>query len=182
LNGYLIQKGYILVRRDNFLVCLNIDDGIPPNLVPNITPEELPQRGQNELLNVVFPIEGVSATDAAREVELLLGPQGKVVPLGTSNSLVVTDIGSNLRRINRLLSAVSAGPGELVFKSYALKHLLPRDAESIVKVQLGQQAGVQSVSSAYEDWQRDRDRDRDRGRDNRDSRPRSTPAAPVSTT
>lgn len=184
LNGYLIQKGYILVRRDNFLVCLNIDDGIPPNLVPNITPEELPQRGQNELLNVVFPIEGVSATDVAREVELLLGPQGKVVPLGTSNSLVVTDIGSNLRRIGRLLDAVAAaGPGDLVFKSYPLTYLDPRDAETIVKTQLGLEAGVRSVSSAYDDWRRDRDRDRDRNRDrNGDSGSRRTETTKEETT
>ncbi|HEX6984802.1 MAG TPA: secretin N-terminal domain-containing protein [Planctomycetaceae bacterium] len=179
LNGYLLQKGYILVRRDNFLVCLNIDDGIPPNLVPNVTPDELPKRGQNELLNVVFPIEGVSATDVAREVELLLGPQGKVVPLGTSNSLVVTDIGSNLRRIDRLLSAVSAaGPGDLVFKSYPLRHLDPLDAESVIKTQLGLSPGVRNVSSAYEDWRRDRDRD-DRDRDPRSRGSSTASAAPT---
>ncbi len=179
LNGYLLQKGYILVQRDNFLVCLNLDEGIPPNLVPNITADELPKRGLNELLNVVFPIQGVPATNAAKEVELLLGPQGKVVPLSTSNSLVVTDIGGNLRRIQRLLSSVSAGPGDQVFKQYLLKHLDPLDAETVVKSQLGLSAGVQSVSSAYEDWRRDRDRD---SRDSRDSRSSSSssPTPPAS--
>lgn len=177
LNGYLLQKGYILVQRDNFLVCLNLDDGIPPNLVPNITADELPKRGENELLNVVFPIKDVPAATVAKEVELLTGPQGKVVPLSTSNSLVVTDIGSNLRRIGSLLSAISAvGPTEQVFKSYVLKHLDPRDAEATIKVQLGLEAGVRNVSAAYESWSRDRDRDR-----SRDSRsPTPAPTAPPS--
>jgi len=177
LNGYLLQKGYILVQRDNFLVCLNIDDGIPPNLVPNITADELPKRGLNELLNVVFPIQGVPATNAAKEVELLLGPQGKVVPLSTSNSLVVTDIGGNLRRIQRLLSSVSAGPGDQVFKLYPLKYLDPLDAETIVKSQLGITPGVRSVSSAYEDWRRDRDRD---SRDSRSSSSSSSSSSSAS--
>lgn len=178
LNGYLLQKGYILVRRDHFLVCLNIDDGIPPNLIPNITVEELAERGRNELVNVVFPISNVPASDVAREVELLLGPQGKVVPLSTSNSLVVTDIGSNLRRVERLLSTVSQPKlGEQLFKSYPLTYLDPFDAENIVKSQLGVAVGTRNVSSAYEDRGRGRGDDRDRGRSNDRPSPPPTPTS-----
>lgn len=178
LNGYLLQKGYILVRRDHFLVCLNIDDGIPPNLIPNITVEELEERGRNELVNVVFPISNVPASDVAREVELLLGPQGKVVPLSTSNSLVVTDIGSNLRRVERLLSAVSQPKlGEQLFKSYALSYLDPYDAETIVKSQLGVAVGSRNVSSAYEDRSRGRGDERDRGRSGDRPSPPPTPSS-----
>src|SRR4029453_11456191 len=56
LNGPLLQRGYILVRRKNFLVSKTIDNGaqdIPPNLVPVIRKPDLPSRGKNELLSVV---------------------------------------------------------------------------------------------------------------------------------
>src|SRR5438874_6572396 len=35
VNGYLLQKGHVLVRRDKFLVVANVDN-IPPNLIPQV--------------------------------------------------------------------------------------------------------------------------------------------------
>ncbi|MDT9046906.1 hypothetical protein RSW36_27705, partial [Escherichia coli] len=61
LNGYLLPKGYVLVRRDRFLVSLNLDQGIPPNLVPSVTVDELAQRGRNELVSLVIPVTGLEA-------------------------------------------------------------------------------------------------------------------------
>lgn len=46
INGYLLQKGYVLVRRDQFLVVVNIDDPIPPNLVPKVKVSDLPSCGK----------------------------------------------------------------------------------------------------------------------------------------
>ena len=165
LNGYLLQKGFVLVRRDNFLVCLNLDDGIPPNLVPNVSREELERRGNNELLSVIFPVGGATAAEVAKEVEQLLGPQGRIAALGATNSLVVTDIGSNLRRIGKLLDAAAAArPGDLVFKSHPVKHLSPDEAAQIVRGQLGISSGttVTNVSEgAYDAWRRERDRTKD---------------------
>ena len=36
LNGVLLTKGYTLVRRERMLVVVNLEDGIPPNLVPDV--------------------------------------------------------------------------------------------------------------------------------------------------
>ena len=54
-------------------------------------------------MRIRVPLAGIEADQAAREVEALLGPQGNVVPLRTSNSLLVTDIGDNLMAIAQLL-------------------------------------------------------------------------------
>jgi type II secretory pathway component GspD/PulD (secretin) len=134
LNGYLLPKGYLLVRRDRFLVCLNLDDGIPPNLVPVISPEELPHRGKNELVSVVIPLDGIKADDVAGEVEQLLGPQGTVASLDNTNSLYVQDVGANVRRVYDLLKT-SAGVmrGDTAFKSIPLKHIDAADAERMVR-------------------------------------------------
>ncbi len=148
INGYLLPKGFVLVHRDDFLVCLNIDDPIPPNLIPNVTPEELADRGKNELLTVVFPLEGVDAGQIAAEVNEVKGPQGKVVALTSSNSVLVTDIGSNLRRIDTMLKDITGrpGPDDLSFKPYIIKNISAADAEALLRSVLGIGSGVANVS------------------------------------
>ena len=147
LNGYLLQRGYVLVHRDQFLVVVNIDKGIPPNLVPTIPIGDLPKRGKNELLSVIFPLEDLDAEQAAKEVGTLLGPQGKVAPLTSSKAVVVTDIGSNLLRIQRLLKGAKPGPKEMTFRMFPLKNVSATYAERIIRNQLGLPTVVQNVSS-----------------------------------
>ncbi len=147
LNGYLLPKGYILVRRDRFLVCVNVDQPIPPNLVPHVDREELYQRGQNELMTVVFPLEAVNIDEVVQEISQLQVPPGKVVGLKASSSVAVTDIGSNLRRIDQLLQAVSVQPETVVFQAYPLKYIAADEAETSVRALLGLQVGVTDVSA-----------------------------------
>lgn len=149
LNGYLLQKGYVLVRRDEFLVVVNIDNGIPPNLVPTVPLEELPNRGRNELMTVLIPLEGLTAEDAAAEARELLGPQGKVVALNKANKLVVTDIGSNLRRVHGLITGFEVEDGDKIFRRFELEHIDVLDADAVVRDLFGLGArGVQNVSGS----------------------------------
>ncbi len=150
LNGYLIQKGFILVRRDEFLVVLNIDAGIPPNLVPTVTVDELPKRGRNELLTVVMSLpDGMAPEDMATEVQALLGPQGTAVPLSKTNRLVLTDIGANLLRVHNLLSGLNIEDGEKIFRQFRLEHINVLDADVVVRDLFGlEPRGVSNVSAA----------------------------------
>jgi type II secretory pathway component GspD/PulD (secretin) len=148
LNGYLLPKGFVLVQRDEFLVCISIDEEIAPNLIPVIGADELAQRGKNELLTVVFPLEGVDVPSIAKEIEQVKGPQGKVVGMQSTNSLMVTDIGTNLRRIQTMLAgATRGGPNDLIFKPYTMKFLTATDAEMILRGLLGLSTGVTNVSA-----------------------------------
>ena len=160
INGYLLQKGHLLVQRDEFLVCVSIEEGIPPNLVPTVTLEELPKRGKNELLNIILPVSGLDVDQAAKEIENLKGPQGKVVGLKSTQALVVTDIGSNLQRIASLLEGVSkrGGPNDVTFKAYPLKHVPAGDAEAVIRGLLGLTLSVTNVSASAEAARGGRDR------------------------
>lgn len=167
LNGYLIQEGYILVKRNKFLVSINYDNGVPPNLIPHVSLEELENRGRNELLRVDIPLNGVDAEEAATQVEALLGPQGKVAPVSAVNMITVEDIGANLRRINNLFKGVQ-GAEQVVYKSFQLEYILASEAERQVRSLFSLEQAVRNVSAQATRNQASRNRGGDpRSRDPR---------------
>src|SRR4029077_14282038 len=106
LNSVLLTKGYTLVRHDKMLVVVNVEDGIPPNLVSDVPLAELDQRGQYELIRVLFPVYNMTTEAAAKEVEPMLGPQGSVVVLPQAHQIAVTETGGRLRAIRSVINAV----------------------------------------------------------------------------
>lgn len=143
LNGYLLQRGFVLVRRDRFLVCVSLEKGIPANLIPTVTVDRLADYGNNELVNTIFTHADMDPALAASQVEQLQGPHGKVVSLTATNALLVTDTASNLRLIQSLLeqgafrhraTGGNAGPD---FKSFALQYVRADEAERLVRTMFG---------------------------------------------
>ena len=149
MNRFLLQEGHILVQHDRFLSVFNTKDGVPPNLVETVSPEQLASRGSTELLRVALPLGEREGEQAAEEIRGLLGPQGSVVPLDSAGSVVVTDIAANLRRIKDLLEPPPrVEEGDLVFRPFKLEHIDAPSAADIVRGLLGLQSGVQNVSEA----------------------------------
>lgn len=149
LNGYLIQKGFILIQRDRFLVVVNTDRGIPPNLIPIVPLEEVKKHGRNSLITVQLPLNGMTPDDIAAEVEPLLGkPYGQVVPLKNLGKMAITDTSSNILRINDLISGVVIEVGDKLFKQFTLDHIAALDAEIIVRDVFGlKPRGFENVSA-----------------------------------
>lgn len=106
LNSVLLTKGYTLVRNGHMLVLVNLEDGIPPNLVPDVPLAQLDQRGEYELIRVLFPVWNMTAEQAAAEVKPLLGPQGAIVVLPQSHEIQVTETAGRLRTIRSVINAV----------------------------------------------------------------------------
>ncbi|HZZ27379.1 MAG TPA: secretin N-terminal domain-containing protein [Pirellulales bacterium] len=107
LNSVLLTRDFTLVRRDRMLMVVNLKDGIPPNVVPMITPDELPQRGKYELVCVAFPINKLSVDEATQIINPLRSSQGAfqgtIVPLTQAHELLVTDTGGKLRTMKQIL-------------------------------------------------------------------------------
>src|SRR5262245_14339867 len=137
INGYLIQKGYILVRRDRFLVVANFGKGpVPPNLVPSVPISELPKRRKNEYVSVVIPLKDIDAKTASEEIKDLLGPypQGKAIPMVASNQLLVTDLASHLQHIVEVLEGMSKVQEKgTTMKSFKLEHIAATEAERMLR-------------------------------------------------
>lgn len=143
LNSVLLTKGFTLIRRDRMLVCVSTEAGIPENLVPRVTLDELDYRGKFELVAVMIPLEGRAAATVSEEIKPLLSPLGKVVPLPATSQLLITDSAGNLRSIRTLIKAMPAAaaatavaqpakPEPPVFAIYPIKGVDPASALTVM--------------------------------------------------
>ena len=105
MNGVLLTKGFTLVRRERMLMVVNMEDGIPPNLVPFVPGEKLDALGEFELATTLFRLGRLSAEDAQAEIQRLIGPQGAVVLLPKAGQIQVTETAGRLRLIRSVLEA-----------------------------------------------------------------------------
>jgi len=179
MNGYLQRKGFTLVRNNGFLVCVNVKDGIPNILVPDVSVEELMAKddsghykiGENELVRVQILLKKVDVGVMATEVEALTGPLARMTALTQSGIMIISDTGSNLRKINSFLEAAIANvTPDLMFKSYPLTNIDAEEAELMLLAQFGMRQGAGAalnVSAAS-------------GRDDRRGQPPTPPAQTTS--
>lgn len=131
LNDHLLPAGFILVRNGRNLIVLEAKSAaIPENLVPFVTARDLDSLGRNELASVAIPIHNGVTQNAATEVQKLLSSIGRVVPLSSSQRLLVTDVGANLRRVYVLLTGGSLSTDDSPSFVYQLRNT---PAEEVAK-------------------------------------------------
>lgn len=139
LNSVLLTKGYTLVKRDRMLLVINLEDGIPPNLVTTVEPEDLDALGKYELVNTVFTLGPITAEEAEQEVRMLLGPQGTIHVLSKARRLSVTETAGRLRTIRDVLQAIQNPDGSNGSRvnTFTLKHVTTDEALGVVRQMLG---------------------------------------------
>jgi hypothetical protein len=135
MNGVLLTKGYTLVRRERMLMVVNLEDGIPPNLVPFVPLERLDTLGEFELATTLFPLGKLSAEDAQAEIQRLIGPQGAIVLLPKAGQLQVTETAGRLRLIRSVLDATAQLQASNVgpVRSYQPQHVSVDDALPLLR-------------------------------------------------
>ncbi len=137
LNGWLLTKGFTLVRRERMLMCLDLKAGLPEGAIPRVVPAELATRGRFEFVTVLFPLENRLPDAVMLEVQPLLGTYGKVKALPQTSQLMVSDTVANLRLIELVLGRIPAsagaasGPPELLV--YPLTLANPEQAAVVLK-------------------------------------------------
>ena len=135
LNSVLLTKGYTLVRRDRMLMLINLEDGIPSNLVSTVPLEALDGKGEFELVSVLFDLQRVKPEEAEVEVKRLLGPQGSVVALAKSRQLFVTETAGRLRAIRAVIARIEGPEGSTSggVQVFELKFARPEDVLPILR-------------------------------------------------
>jgi type II secretory pathway component GspD/PulD (secretin) len=108
LNLHLMTKGFILVKKEKLLRLWDTanDGPVPPELVPEISPDDLASRGEYELLTVYFQLDKWPPSEAEIEIKKRLGPYGSITVLNSARQLIVTELGGRLRWIKRTIDEV----------------------------------------------------------------------------
>ena len=134
LNGVLQTKGYTLVRKGRMLMVINLEDGIPPNVVETVPVEELDKRGQHEIVEVVFQLQNVSPEEVEQEINKLKGPQGSVTVLPKSRQVRVIETAGRLRLIRRTIQAMENPQGAAArIRPIELQYADPQDALNLLR-------------------------------------------------
>ncbi len=135
LNSVLLTKGYTLVRRERMLMVFNLQDGIPDNLVTTIPLEELDERGEFELVGVLFQLTKFDPEEAATEIERLIGPQGRIDVLPKTRQLYVRETAGRLRTIRSVIQRVEdpMGLASGKLESYEFKNVLPDEGLMVLR-------------------------------------------------
>ncbi len=145
LNSILLTKGYTLVRRDKLLILVEIKDGVPDEILPRVTLDELDKRGSFELVSVMFSLGDKPIDVVQAEIKPMLGSYGKVASLPNSKQLLVTETVGKIRAINLLIQSIAAiappaeprkpAPAELpVLETFGLGQLDPKTTTDQLKL------------------------------------------------
>ncbi len=136
MNSILLIKGYTLLRKDRILMVINLDeDPIPDELVTTIPLEDLDNCGAYELVAVLFQLNKFEPDDAAKEIEKLIGPEGKVDVLPKTRQLYVRETGGRLRTIRSIIQRVEDPQGLASGKlqNYEFKNILPDEGLVVLR-------------------------------------------------
>ncbi len=176
INGYLLPRGYVTLRRNQFLVVLKTDNPILPNLIPTVPAGQLEDYGDNELLRIVVPVNGFKPSEVAEQIQQFLGSFGKASPVDASDAVLLQGFGKSLRIAEAILSSAEAPATDdaLTFRSFPLKNISAADAERQIQKLFGLGNNPFAASLARRNSYFERRRDGDDG--DRESEQRSAPA------
>ncbi len=158
LNSILLTKGFTLVRREKLLILVEIKDGIPDEILPRLTLDELDKRGTFEIVSVLFSLGDKPLSVVEAEIKPILGSYGKMASLPNSRQLLVTETVGKIRAINLLIQTIPSPvpppaiaqpvpPEPPVLESFALGALEPVATIATLK-QLAPAAIITGDSSA----------------------------------
>lgn len=137
LNMQLLVRGYTLLQRGDVLRVVPLEN-LDPTLVERVQPAALDSLSPHQFVRVSFPLEWMVAEDAARELEPLLSPYGKLIPLAATNQLEAMGAVVNLREVRRLLDREQSDSGkQRLVEEFRLEHRRAYDVAVMLRQLLG---------------------------------------------
>ncbi len=152
MNGVLLGKGFTLVKKQRVLMSVDLGSGesaevtrlLIRELAELVTTEELSKRGDYEIVKCVFALERSTVEEIEKEVKLLIGPQGSVVPLPTAGQVLVCETGGKLRIVRDLIERSEKPDGARSAKivTLPLKHVSADEVLAIARPLVGLKDGI----------------------------------------
>ena len=135
LNKALLIKGYRLIKAERMLIVIDLEDGIPPDLITTVSLEELDELSEYDLVRVLFELEKFDPEEAEQEIQKLIGPQGSVIVMPKTRQILVTDTVGNLKTIRRVIGRIEdpegIAAGEIV--AYQPQYILADEAMMVLR-------------------------------------------------
>jgi hypothetical protein len=122
INQELQREKWVLIRYKDHFTVVPSDAELPS--FPRIDLDELPQRGNSEVVSLVYPLKKLGASEVAPEVQkMLMQPFGKVVPLESSNRLILQDNVQSLKHIVETIRTIESGVDTTGRSTVVLQHV-----------------------------------------------------------
>ncbi len=123
INMHLLARGFTLLRRDEVLVLIKLEENFDTTLVPRIPLEQLDARSSFDFVKVSFALDWLLAGATVAELSPMLSPYGKLVALEKTNCIEAMDSASNLRAIRDLIQREESGNSqERLVSEFVLQH------------------------------------------------------------
>ena len=140
INTALVREGFILIRYKQMLILRPIDD-IPDQLIEEIMPDDLDERGRFEVLRCVFDLEGLEETEVDDDIERIVNPDYKddFQYIVAAKKLYVKESVDRLKTIRKLIDETrqKSLDANTVYKIYKMKHVAPEDLLVIARQFIG---------------------------------------------
>jgi type II secretory pathway component GspD/PulD (secretin) len=147
MNSVLLGKGYTLVKKQRVLMAVDLGSGESAEIMKGlirelaelVPPEQLDTRGEYELVKSLFVLERTSVEEIEKEIKLLVGPQGSVLPMPNAGQILVTETAGKLRIIRDSIQRSEAPEGARSAKivTIPLKHVSADEVLAIARPLLG---------------------------------------------
>lgn len=147
MNSVLLSKGYTLVKKQRILMSIDLASAESADVMRSllremaelVPPEELDSRGEYEIIKTVFSLERSSIEDIEKEIKLLIGPHGSIVPIQSAGQILVTETGGKLRIIRETVERSENPEGVRSAKivRLPLKFVSSEEVLSIARALLG---------------------------------------------
>lgn len=145
LNAVLIEKGYVAVRNGRILKIVSRKSA-PKNNIPvkaGSDPAQIPRK--DEMVTQVMPLHFVDSTKLLENLKPLLSDDANISSNESSNSIVLTDTQTNVRRIAEIIQALDTTIAEV--GEVRLFRLVHADALETADI-LNQLYGEESLSKS----------------------------------
>ena len=106
LNSVLINHGFTLIQKERLLICADLSQGVPDDLIPEAKLEDLDKFGTHEFVRVAFELGGKPAAAVSEEIKPLLGTYGSQVSLPQTKRMIVATTAAKMRVVSATIDSI----------------------------------------------------------------------------
>lgn len=123
LQAVLGQRGFTALQNGNVLSVVPLNVGVTQTTYVNPNTENgVTVDPRNQVMTQVIPLDNVDAESLARELTPLISRGASMIGSPGTNSLILTDTSSNIKRINELVNALDKTSNNTELMVYPLRY------------------------------------------------------------